>query len=405
MSIQNSLFNRPIVTSPVVTLVEQVHDILCEEIHAGRWDLGDRLPGVASLVSRSGLSHGVIQRAMEMLREEGYIRQEERRGSFLESLLPDGRKPLGAIGIVMRMEEDDSYQKDHAPYLLQYLNAVIRGVTERNYTTEVIYLHNDDDWSEVDRVGGPFSERVRGIISLFPFLRPEYTQFPPDRIPLIYEFFPYDTDQVRACAPFVGGETVFGIYGLTERVISAGHRRIVFFSDASYFPDTIERAMLGHRMAMERAGLEYHSEAAEQSLSISTGDPEAIRLYLEECSEATAVVCHSPMAAQSLIAMAESMGLRVPEDLSVVGWGSAPMGSDPSKRLTAAEHDIPTIVDIGFDILLDQMRTRCNRYGHVSVKSRIIEGHSLAPPRREKGELAAASAQAHRADTANAVSR
>jgi len=80
------LFGQLIVPSNNPTLAEQVYDILCEEIHAGRWKIGERLPSITALAEQSGLSRMPIQRAFENLRKEGYVTQKRRVGTFLTSL-------------------------------------------------------------------------------------------------------------------------------------------------------------------------------------------------------------------------------------------------------------------------------------------------------------------------------
>ena len=103
-----SLFGHPVLnTGKGLTLTSQVREILLEEILSGRWETGARLPSVAALARQSGLSRWPIQEAFESLRKMGYLRQTERSGTFLETLTPEGRQPLGILGVALLLSEEE----------------------------------------------------------------------------------------------------------------------------------------------------------------------------------------------------------------------------------------------------------------------------------------------------------
>lgn len=117
-------------------------------------------------------------------------------------------------------------------------------------------------------------------------------------------------------------------------------------------------------------------------LSIPEGDLGGLRSFLERFSESTAIICMSVWRAQHLISVADLLGIRVPEELSVVSHGPGSMRSHtPTKTLTCLERNFEKIVKFSFDILIDQIETRCNPVGRILVKPFLREGHSLALPR------------------------
>lgn len=377
MTGETRLFGKLVSSSYRLSLTEQVHDILCEEIQSGRWTVGERLPSIASLAEQSGLSRWPIQRAYEILREEGYVTQKpEKNGTFLASILPEGRKALGSIGIVA-LAEDSS---DHilVSYSQIRLHVILQEAARRNYTTEIISLARDEDWSQVDSRTGPFGDRVKGVISLHSFQHPEYYEFPEDRIPLVYVGTQYLT-----CSPCVKSDPTYGYHQLTKRLIEEGHRRIIICCYTPLPSDVKEDCLKGHELAMSEAGLEVDYEAVEHSLSIPEGDLGGLRSFLERFSDATAIICMSVWRAQHLISVTDLLGISVPEELSVVSHGPGPMRTHtPTKTLTCLERNFEKIVKLSFDILIEQIETRRNPVGRILVKPYLIEGHSLAPPRQ-----------------------
>lgn len=185
MAEKSYLFGHQIVFSSKRTLTDQVHGILCEEIHRGRWRFGDRLPSITDLAEESGLSRMPIQQSFERLENEGYVRRQERVGTFLVSVMPQSGTPRGAIGILMLADEEF---RDTNPLLTSHhrVQKILEAAVQIGYQIETVYLRKNDDWDSTDALGGPFSDRVKGIISLHPFPHPNPEILPEDRLPLVF---------------------------------------------------------------------------------------------------------------------------------------------------------------------------------------------------------------------------
>lgn len=69
-------------------LYQQLYRHIADEIVRGRLQAGSRLPSRRSLCERLRLSYATVDAALQMLKAEGYIRAEARRGYFVESILP-----------------------------------------------------------------------------------------------------------------------------------------------------------------------------------------------------------------------------------------------------------------------------------------------------------------------------
>ncbi len=57
----SKLFEHPITRSNQISLTDQIHDILCEEIHAGRWRAGEKLPSMAVIANQCGVSRMPVE--------------------------------------------------------------------------------------------------------------------------------------------------------------------------------------------------------------------------------------------------------------------------------------------------------------------------------------------------------
>jgi DNA-binding LacI/PurR family transcriptional regulator len=138
----------------------------------------------------------------------------------------------------------------------------------------------------------------------------------------------------------------------------------------------------GYRAAMMEAGLTVDDDAVERSRRIAPGDLAGMREFLEIRDSATAFIGATMERVANLAAVAEVLGLRVPEDVSVVGQGPGPIPlGKRNLRATLFRHDRKRIVTRAVDCLIEQMTTRRSAYSHVRVKPLLEEGETLAAPR------------------------
>lgn len=373
-----SLYGHPILPAGKgLTLTSQVREILIEEIMNGRWSVNERLPSVAALAEESGLSRWPIQEAFDQLAQEGYLSKSERSGTFLKSSTPEGRKPIGTIGVAILLDEEQG-NWNTSPYSEYRLARVMAVAEKRHYSVKVKYIHRGEDWDKVDQVGGVFGEEVVGVISLHPFNHMPEFNLADDRLPFVY--FGGNTPY---CLPNVTGDTSNGFYQLTSAIIAQGHEKIICFCDPADSKYELAAHLYGHRLAMDEAGLEVNEPAWRQSLNVREGDLSAIRSYLEDYKDATAIICMWGGMATHLVAVADMMGIKVPEELSVTAHGASPLVNKPGQMMTALEYDVDALISAAVDLLREQQRYRCVKRTHVLGNPYINLGASLAPPRQK----------------------
>lgn len=373
------LFGQPIVSGLRVSRTEQVRDVLCQEIQTGRWQIGDRMPSVTDLVGMTGLSRGSIQKALALLGAQGYIQQIKRKGTFLASVAPTKGAPGGLIGVAMMKEDADSPGAANPPFLLQ-LHWILDIATRRGFLTKVWRLGPYDDWTRLDRVDGPFGDEVLGVITPYPFKREDTDLSSPDRLPLVF----VGAHRIDSL-PYVCGDTWHGTYRLTQRVIAAGHRRVIACRRPGETEIESRLFLDAYRQAMMEANLPIDESAIDRSHCVANGEQSGLRDYLREFSEATAIIVSSTTRARELVALYDEMGARVPEDISIVTRDSGPMRLDDNSRaFTCFEYRTRAAVRTAFDLLIEMIEKRRTPYTRLMIAPLPIEGDSLAAPRKPK---------------------
>lgn len=82
----------------------QVYQMLKKKIEEGDYQPGQRLPSKRVLAEVCSCSLNTIENALSLLEEEGYIRMEQRRGAFVESL----PETAGSTEFTLHLLEDEA---------------------------------------------------------------------------------------------------------------------------------------------------------------------------------------------------------------------------------------------------------------------------------------------------------
>lgn len=380
-----TLYNHPIYRRSRIKLAEQVHDILQEEIHAGRWQVGDRLPSIADLTKITNLSPRTIMAAINELKREGYLAQKERRGTYLASMMPHDRKPFGTIGVVMLAEGASSLA--FTGPRIDILHQVHMEATERNYLVEAHYF-SDDSWHTPEGVRRFFGERAKAVI--VPHGLPGVFRVPDDTdsTPLVFL-----SPESWGATPAVIGDLRLGAYELTQRVVRAGHTKILAFTH-NPIPDQRFCFFDGIEHALQHAGLTFDRELAQSASSLANSadelGPDDLSSYIDllrRAPETTAFIVDRLEQAHQLIDAGKTLGRCVPDDFSVVSCTADRLGPGVrSQFLSSLRDDNETIIKLVFDLIADILKNDTPPpASRLLVKPLHVEGHTLASPPGKKG--------------------
>jgi LacI family transcriptional regulator len=167
------------------------------------------------------------------------------------------------------------------------------------------------------------------------------------------------------CKSFVSVEIEeqLASYAATQHLISLGHKRIAYLTGPPVAPWSHER-FEGYRRALREAGLGVDDKLVFQSGStIEDGTNAALQILNEGC-QATAVQAVSDLVAIGCANAMLSQGLKIPEDISIVGFGN----------ILAAEY---------FQVPLTTIRQPKHRLGIAAVETMmaLLRGEKVLPKR------------------------
>lgn len=166
-----------------------------------------------------------------------------------------------------------------------------------------------------------------------------------------------------------------------------GHRRIAMIGSENKLISTQLRRE-GYLDALKQSGLEYRESyyaEADMDYSFASGRRAAEKL-LRQKDRPTAIFCISDIIALSVISVAQEMGLRVPQDLTVTGFDDVDYTTMFHPYLTTVAQPCYEMGQQSTELLLAKIRGDAHYTGRFHVPFRFVERESSAPPEVSPGE-------------------
>jgi LacI family transcriptional regulator len=175
----------------------------------------------------------------------------------------------------------------------------------------------------------------------------------------------------------VAVDDVLGGRLAAEHLLQLGHRRIAFLS-GSVDPGPVTRRQQGLRDTLGAAGIDL-LDIRVRMHPPSLVDAAAAAVDRILAARPTAVVCLNDTAALGLLDGLQAAGVRVPNDISVVGYDDLPIARRLAPPLTTVSQPNYELGQAAAELLLDE-----NRPGHVHREIRfqptLAARGSTAPP-------------------------
>jgi LacI family transcriptional regulator len=312
--------------------------------------LDERLPP-----SRSATAERVRQAAAKL----GY-----RRDVYASALR---RQHTGTIGVLVPRLSDT--------VMAILFEEVARACAQRSEFA-IVATTQDDPAAERTAAQTLLGQRVDGLILTTARLDDDFTaQLRADEVPHVLAL------RTDAISPSSTGDDELGGYLATRHLLDLGHRRIGVVAGPSYASSSVGRVR-GYRKAMNEAGLGVDDRLVRASTFGMESGEDVARILLGEPGRPTAVFAVNDNTAIGVLAAAQSLGLTVPDDLSVVGYNDIPLSARLPIPLTTVRVPLAQIADAAVD-LLHRRPDDTSRNVHRVAAPTLIPRRSTARPRTD----------------------
>jgi LacI family transcriptional regulator len=186
---------------------------------------------------------------------------------------------------------------------------------------------------------------------------------------------------VPAGIPSVSAAHAAGAREATEHLLALGHRRIGVISGASDWVASIER-LRGHRAALAAVNVPADPGLVIASdFAVAEGGSIATEKLLDQPDPPSAIFAFNDILALGALRAAAARGLRVPDDLSIVGFDDAGMAALVTPALTTVRQPLGEMGRLATGLLARLLNSQSVEALHIQLETKLVVRSSTGPVR------------------------
>jgi len=331
-------------------------------IHQGNIKYGEQIYSENQLAERFNISRHTVRQALNDLENEGYVRREQGRGTFCIYQEKLSNKKVAVL----------------TTYISNYIfPRVIKGIEEvlsaSGYTL-ILANTNNNKIKEALCLDNLIKQDIAGLIV-------EPTKSAMDNINLQYfkelqkKNIPYiflNAYYSELDPSYIIMDDQKGEYLATKYLLQLGHRKIagIFKSDDLQGLNRQNGFIEGlNEYGINLNPLWIGNYETEQTTSYPY---QFIRSILHKDPRPTAIVCYNDQIALKVIQAVKDEGLRVPEDISIVGYDDSDQALISDIKLTTIKHPKSEMGRQAARLIIDMLEKRVEQPRQIYQPELII---------------------------------
>ena len=316
--------NYEIDRSSLIPLYAQLTQAIKKAIHSGAIVCGDKLPSENEFMSLCGLSRMTVRSALAQLVTEKYI--EKRHGSGAYVIYDASAQAIsGSIDVLLDVTY--TYFSTH------YIKSISEVLTRNNYRF-VIHDTRDSQQEICTTLNRILLTGSTGVIiqpphrmeDLLPEMRELFYRLGAAGIPHVL------LDRMLEGVP--GVQISFNEYAggqvAAEHLVSLGHRNCAMVCASKFYENE-------HRLAGFNSVLSKHRLPLLHTVELDHHLRENLLSAIRR-QHVTAVFCYNDEAALEAMRILNDAGIRVPQDVSVIGFDDTIITAATNPQLTSVIH-------------------------------------------------------------------
>ena len=176
-----------------------------------------------------------------------------------------------------------------------------------------------------------------------------------------------------AGAPHISIDNYAAAFQAVKNLIDIGHKRIGFIGSTNTCVSSIER-FEGYKKSLENASLEYSEDIvmyADANYSFSSAHSVSLKM-LSPPNRPTAIFAISDMMALAAIAAARSIGIKVPDQLSVFGCDNIEVSRSSTPPISTIDQSGYIMGKRAMKMLIDILENRYVPETEIFVEHKIL---------------------------------
>lgn len=342
-----------------------------EDVLAGAYRPGEKLPCERDLCAKYGVERVTLRHALELLGGDGLIEKKAGVGSFVKSVEPESARTRPTIVFSMKRHVNDILHNVHAFNAMLFFT-LEQQCHQRGYS--LIYAGVENDEIAVlnyDR------QTLAGAMLISHHSETATQATLQTGVPTIC------VNHYAPNAISILPDNEKGIGDGVRYLNVLGHTRIGFITGDLLMINARER-LSGYRHALFDLGLPVEEELIREGTWTFDSGVQATKALLALDRPPTVILTSSDEMALGAMEAIHQAGLRIPQDISVMGFDNIDVGRYCSPSLTTIGVSAEQIAALSLDSLEVAAKAGAVSNGETSYILRtptsIIERGSVAPP-------------------------
>lgn len=372
--------------SPAKPKYETIMEDLLTRIHNNDFSYDAVFCTEKQLSEQYSVSRITAKRAITDLEQRGVLYRKRGVGSFVS------RSALSSINTPGRSSTDSRMVSFLLPFdstkgnLFQTIEVVNKALSARGYFMS-LYISDTSSSKEKANIRLLLSQNLSGLVY--------YPMRDKINLNLLNEFIfngiPVVVIDKSTDCPYLHNVVSDNFEGgrlLAEHLLSLGHRNIAFFTTAPIDEtSSVRNRFAGYLFQMQASGIPvnpnhlicYPHEIVEDIAAAN--EPNAFHNAIRQMYNAgvTAIIAENDRVAQFIYMACSSMGLHIPEDISLCGFDNIEAAQE--LEITSVKQDFVAIGEQISQVLLDTMANPSASTSKITVPVELIVRSSTGVPR------------------------
>jgi len=326
---------------------------------------------IKDIASAAGISPSTVSRALSdhpriSTETKERIRRLAEEMGYTPSLLARSlvTQDTATIGIVITMASD--------PFLARLVTSIEEVAQEQGYSVFMSSSYLDPD-RELEVVGAFHGRRTTGIIVIGSQIDAGYLQLRARfSLPIVLtncRTYPYS----------VSTDNLAGARRAAEHLVQLRHRRIAYVANRRSHRSNLDR-LTGYQQVLAAYGIPVDEELIIEGDGTLQGGNAAARVLLSRTQPPTAVFCFNDMTAIGVLSALQRAKIRVPEEMSVVGFDDIEFAAHCYPPLTTIRQPTDLMGQRLMHMLLERIQGRENVDPEVLPAELVIRESTGPPP-------------------------
>ena len=317
-------------------------------------ELIDRIPAERTLAEEFGFSYMTIRKAINNLVNQGVLYKVPQKGAFVNNA---PSKQFFTIGYFLDKTIKSGIS---SPYYSLIYNAIEKTAAASNHS--VIYF-SDTNPARLKKVLG----KVDGVIATcFPH-NEEIIRLMKETLPVVV----IDNPSLDKTIPSVVIDNFTADYNTVKYLKNLGHKRIGFMSGLNDSDVGMNR-LNGYKQAIQDCGLELEESLIFKGNYSFESGTEGAEYFMNSDNLPDGIICANDSMALGAIQTLQAAGLKIPDDISIIGFDNIEVASQVSPPLTTISAPIHDIAEQAFTMLKNLINHKPLTYQHVSLSTHLI---------------------------------